>query len=97
MTFEIILSREAGTNYSALQAPSKKTVLKAVDKTLDLMASNFRYRSLQPHEFHGMKGPDGEKIWESYVQHKTPCPYRFFWFYGPGKSKITIAAITPHP
>ena len=21
----------------------------------------------------------------------------FFWFYGPGKKEITIAAITPHP
>jgi hypothetical protein len=97
LTFEIILSHEANENYMVLQNPSKKAVLKAVDKTLDLMATNLRHRSLQTHEFHGMKGPDGEKIWESYAQNKTPGAYRVFWHYGPGKSKITIVAITPHP
>ena len=97
MTFELNLTREAEANYAALQSPSKNLVLKAVDKTLDLMASNLRHKSLKTHEFHGMMGPDGEKLWESYAQNKTPGAYRIFWFYGPGKNKITIAAITPHP
>lgn len=36
-------------------------------------------------------------VFESYAQNKTPEAYRIFWFYGPGKSVITIPAITPHP
>ncbi len=84
-------------NYSALFNPANKAVLKAVDKTLDLMTKNLRHRSLQTHEFTGMMGPDGEKVWESYAQNRTPGAYRIFWYYGPGKSKITVLAITAHP
>jgi len=83
--------REIGNN------PAKKNILKAVRKTLGLIETNLRHPSLNTHEFNSLKGPNGEKIFEAYVQQRTPAAYRIFWYYGPGRKQITIVAITPHP
>jgi hypothetical protein len=77
--------------------PSEKDVLKAVRKALGLMETNLRHPSLNTHEFTSLKGPNGEKVFEAYVQQRTPAAYRIFWYYGPGRKQITIIAITPHP
>lgn len=77
--------------------PSKRAVAKAVVKSLEYMNTNLRHPSLHTHKYDDMTGPKGEEVFESYAQNKTPGAYRIFWFYGPGKSVITILAITPHP
>lgn len=61
------------------------------------MEVNLRHRSLQTHPFNGLQGPDGQKIFESYVENKTPGAWRIFWYYGPGKGVLTILSITEHP
>ena len=83
--------REIGNN------PAKKNILKAVRKTLGLIETNLRHPSLNTHEFTSLKGPNGEKVFEAYVQQRTPAAYRIFWYYGPGRNQITIVAITPPP
>jgi plasmid stabilization system protein ParE len=83
--------REIGNN------PAKKNILKAVRKTLGLIETNLRHPSLNTHEFTSLKGPNGEKVFEAYVQQRTPAAYRIFWYYDPGRNQITIVAITPHP
>jgi hypothetical protein len=83
--------REIGNN------PAKKNILKAVRKTLGLIEINLRHPSLNTHEFTSLKRPNGEKVFEAYVQQRTPTAYRIFWYYGPGRKQITIVAITPHP
>ena len=83
--------REIGNN------PAKKNILKAVRKTLGLIETNLRHPSLNTHEFTLLKGPNGEKVFEAYAQQMTPKAYRIFWYYGPKKDQIIIAAITPHP
>jgi len=75
---------------------SKKKILNAVLKTLAYMESNLRHPSLNTHEYFSIKGPHGEKIYEAYVQQKTPGAYRIFWYYGPEKEMISIVAIIPH-
>lgn len=97
MRFEIHLTPEAIRQLDLLRNPAHKVVFKAMEKTLQLMATNLRHRFLNTHEFHGLTGPDGEKIFESYAQNRTPGAYRIFWYYGPGKGKLTILTITPHP
>jgi len=37
------------------------------------------------------------KVFEAYVQNRTPGAYRVFWCYGPEPIQITVIAITPHP
>jgi len=95
--FELIFTPQADEDLQEIDNdPSKRDVLKAVRKTLGLMETNLRYPSLNTHEFISLKRPNGEKVFEAYVQQKTPAAYRMFWYYGPGKKQITLVAITPH-
>jgi len=77
--------------------PSKHRILKDVIKALRYMETNLRHPSLNTHEYHGLTGPLGEKIFEAYAQQKTSGAYRIFWYYGPGKNIISIVAILAHP
>ena len=61
------------------------------------MKTNLRHPSLNTHEYYSLKGPRGEKVFETYAQQKTAGAYRIFWYYGPGKGAISIVAILPHP
>lgn len=76
------------------QADFKKH--KKVLKTLGLMQTNLRHPSLKTHKYESLSGREGEEVFEAYVENKTPAAFRIFWYYGPGKSTITILAITPH-
>jgi hypothetical protein len=71
--------------------------LKKVLKTLALLESDPRHPGLQTHEFTSLRGPNGEKVFEAYVENRTPGAWRVFWFYGPDKGMIRILNITPHP
>ena len=105
MNRELIFTETANQQYeNLLNNPSKKGVLKQVQKTLALLETNVRHPSLETHEYNSIKGVNGERVWEAYAQQKTPSAYRVFFHYGPDKkvkgrrlSVITIIAITPHP
>lgn len=98
MKFELVFTEHADEQMDILESsPNKKTVFKAVAKILGLMETNLRHPSLNTHKYNALMGPNDEPIFESYVQNKTPGAYRIFWHYGPGKNKITILDITPHP
>jgi len=68
-----------------------------VIKTIKLLSENPKHPGLHTHRFISLKGPNGEKVFEAYVDQDTPNAYRLFWCYGPGKEDITIIAIVPHP
>ncbi|MEW6187105.1 MAG: hypothetical protein AB1585_15335 [Thermodesulfobacteriota bacterium] len=94
----LILTPQADEDLKELENnPEKGKVLKAVRKTLGLMEMNLKHPSLQTHAFTSLKGPAGEKVFEAYAQQKTPSAYRIFWYYGPDRDQLTIAAITPYP
>jgi hypothetical protein len=96
--FDLVFTEKANAQLDSLeQEKDKKTVLKAVRKTLGLMEKNLRHPSLQTHLFTSLEGENGEKVFESYAQNRTPGAYRIFWHYGPNKKEITIVAIVPHP
>ena len=95
---ELIFTPQADTDLWEIERdPSKRNILKAVRKCLGFLESNPRHPSLNTHEFRSLKGPNGEKVFEAYVQQKTPGAYRVLWYYGPERGMITIVAITPHP
>ena len=71
--------------------------LKAVRKALGYLESNPRHPSLNTHKYSSLVGGNGEEVFEAYAENKTSTAYRIFWHYGPGRSVITIIAITPHP
>jgi len=74
-------------------------LFKQIDKTVHLLKSNPRHPSLHTHQYDSIENPFDvkQKVFEAYVQNKTPAAYRIFWCYGPNKKQITIVAITAHP
>jgi plasmid stabilization system protein ParE len=96
--FKLIFTPQADSDLREIETdPRKKNILKALRRTLGFMETNLRHPSLNTHEFTSLKGPHREKVFEAYVQQKTPAAYRIFWYYSPDKKQITIVAITPHP
>lgn len=86
------------TNRKAKAAPAEG-LFKQVEKCLRLLLDNPRHPGLQTHEYQSIRNPfDAKaKVFEAYVQNRTPGAYRIFWCYGPDPRDITIIAITPHP
>lgn len=98
MAFELLFTDEAQSNLIELENnSSKQAVLKAVHKSLGYLETNLRHPSLKTHKYTTLKGPNGEEVFEAYAQNQTSRAYRIFWYYGPHKRQISIAAITPHP
>ena len=80
-----------------IEDKGKNAALKAVVKCLKLMGQNLKHPSLNTHKYEENEGSNGEEVFEFYAQNKTPSAYRIFWHYGPGKKKITVLEICPHP
>jgi hypothetical protein len=81
------------------KATADEGLFKQAHKCATLLADNPRHPGLRTHQYHGLEHPfekDG-KVFEAYVQNRTPGAYRLFWCYGPGSKEITVIAITPHP
>lgn len=98
MKFEILFTDHADEQMDELEkAKDKKFAYKAILKILGFMETNLRHPSLNTHEYNDMLGPNGEKVFESYAQNKTPGAYRIFWHYGPSKKQLTILEVSPHP
>jgi hypothetical protein len=96
--FDLIWAEKAKELYYSLKADaSKEKQYKTFKKAIIQLAKDPKYPGLQSHEFTSLKGPKGEKIFESYAENNTPGAYRIFWFYGPQRSVITIFFISPHP
>ena len=98
MSFSLVFTPEAATDLRELQSePGLAKRYKAVRKTLGYLESNPRHPSLQTHEFKSLSSKGGGKVFEAYAEQRTSAAYRVFWRYGPGKGRIPIVAITPHP
>lgn len=96
--FELLFTNQAKDDFEILE--KNKYLLKrfkAVKKTLGYLETNPRHPSLNTHKYQSIKGINHEEVFEAYAENKTPGAYRVFWYYGPGKNKITILAITAHP
>ncbi len=96
MEFHLQYSTKARDTLANLQQTDSKKYHKVL-KTLGLMSRKLRHPSLKTHKYESLEGPNKEEIFEAYVENKTPAAFRIFWYYGPGKSVITVLAITPHP
>ena len=66
-------------------------------KALGYLSANPRHSSLVSHEIEELTRKSGVKIFQSYLENKTPAAGRMFWAYGPDKGEITILAVEPHP
>jgi hypothetical protein len=96
VNFRLEFQPEAIEALEILEQTDPKKYAK-VQKTLGLMETNLKHHSLQTHKFDSLSGPNGEEVFEAYVENRTPAAYRIFWYYGPEKNVLTVVAITPHP
>lgn len=96
MQFSLIYSADADETLNSLEAENTKKSVKVL-KALGYMQTNIKHQGLHTHEYEGHTGNNGEKVFEAYVENRTPGAYRIFWHYGPGQGVITVLAITPHP
>lgn len=96
MVFELSFTPEAASVLRKLEAEGHPK-LKKVRKALGLLETNPRHPGLATHEFTSLCGPAGEKVFEAYVENRTPGAWRIFWYYGPGRGMIRVLNITPHP
>ena len=70
---------------------------KKLVKALAFLAQNPRHPGLASHEIDDLTRQHGMKIFQSYLENKTPSAGRLFWAYGPDQGDITVLAIEPHP
>jgi len=96
MNFQLQFISSAVTVLESLKQDNPIKYRKVL-KTLGLMETNLRHPSLKTHKYTAIQGKNGEEVFESYVENKTPSAFRIFWHYGPGRQQITVVAITPHP
>lgn len=66
-------------------------------KAMTLLASDPRYPGLQSHEIAPLSKRYGIKVYQSYLENRTPSAGRMYWAYGPGKGEITVIGLEPHP
>jgi hypothetical protein len=96
MEFRLEFQPEAERALLELEQTDPKKYKKIL-KTLALMETNLRHPGLKTHEYVSLQGANGEKVFEAYVENRTPGAFRVFWHYGPEQGILTILAITPHP
>jgi hypothetical protein len=96
MPFELLFTEEAAEQLAALDRSNKRKARK-VRATLGRLQSNPRHPSLQTHEYDTLSRVMGQKVFEAYVENRTPGAFRVFWHYGPEPREMTILSIVPHP
>jgi hypothetical protein len=72
-------------------------LFKRIVKALKLLEENPRHPGLQSHEIEPLSRRFGRKVFQSYLENKTPSAGRIFWSYGPGQGDITIVGVDSHP
>jgi hypothetical protein len=107
VAYEIRYAKSAQKQFIDVQRMDAKKHGKVV-KCLRKIAEDPRQPGLNSHKYDSMIGPNGEEVWESYVENNSPSAWRTFWCYGPNEREdndptgavvqiITVVAITPHP
>ena len=92
-------SLETRNKSKKAKASRQEGLFKQLVKCVELLQTNPRHPGPATHEYASIENPydSRTKVFEAYVQNRTPGAYRVFCCYGPGKGEITIIAITPHP
>jgi hypothetical protein len=90
------LTRKAKTQIDELRRVDVRKHAKVL-RALDRLAADPRHPGLQSHDIESFSGPNGEKLYESYVENPCPSAWRILWFYGPEDGKLTVASINRHP
>lgn len=95
--FTLLFTDEADQIRKDLAQPQYQTKLKKARKGLRLLRDvGPTHPGLNSHRYVSMTGPNGEALWESYLENQTPSAWRVFWVYS-GSDRLTIITLGPHP
>ena len=75
----------------------ERALYQKLGKAMKLLSNDPRHPGLQSHEISALSKRYGLKVWESYLENRTPSAGRLFWFYGPEQGDITVIGLEPHP
>lgn len=96
--FTLRFTREAAETLKHLgEDRDSEKKLRKVRSTLGTIQRDPRHPGLNSHAYSSLSGANGEKVWDSYVENRTPGAWRVFWHYGPSQGVITILTIYEHP
>jgi mRNA-degrading endonuclease YafQ of YafQ-DinJ toxin-antitoxin module len=54
------------------------------------------YPGLESHKYQSLTGPQGEDLWESYVENKTPGAWLLSWCYSKQPDTLILVTVGPH-
>lgn len=88
---------EARKQLAHLEKTDKKKH-KRVRKALGLLERDPKYPGLRSHQLQTKTGPNGQPLWEAYVENNTPAAFRIFYCYDiKRRGIINVVTITAHP
>lgn len=82
---------------TSLSLPTSRSLKKAKKALRLLRDVGPSHPGLNSHKYQSMSGPNGEDVWESHVENKTPGARRIWWLYGPAPDTLTIITLGPRP
>jgi hypothetical protein len=104
--FKLRFSPSAAATLKELASggPNELAKPKKVRRALALLEQDPKYPGLNSHQYESFPVDKHVKVWDSYVENRTPSAWRIFWRYGPDEpgreanlSVITVLAIASHP
>jgi len=96
--FALVYTDEALRVLDDRAKPAYAAKLKKAKKTLRLLRDvGPGHPGLNSHKYQSLTGPNGEDVWESYIENRTPGAWRIWWLYGPPPDTLTILTLGPHP
>jgi len=105
VAYELRFSPIAAGTVQRLIAGGQGTAikLKKVRKALGFLQTDPTYPGLHSHLYQHFPGLEKNKVWDSYVENRTPGAWRIYWMYGPDEMRddaeiavITVLVIGPH-
>ena len=77
--------------------PDEVKLYNKMGKVMLHLSQNPRHPGLETHEIAPLSRRYGMKVWQSYLENRTPGAGRIYWVYGPERREITIIGLEPHP
>lgn len=75
----------------------ERELFRKLKKAFRHLAREPYHPGLESHEISDLTRRYGQKVFQSYLENKTPSAGRMFWVYGPERGQITVIGIEPHP
>jgi hypothetical protein len=96
--FTLLFTDDASRVLTELQLPKYKAKRTKARKGLHLLRDvGPSHPGVNSHRYESLAGPQGEAVWESYLENQTPSAWRIWWIYGTESDTLTVITLGPHP